>query len=163
MGLRHPLSCLALLGLPLWLAGCASHSAEEQQLYRDDMLQAKLLIVSADPANYARANDLLEQSRGADRHGEVAFYEALLKIRQGASAEQVLPLLESAAKAGHPYAVALLYRIYSQPMLGQGADALKAEDYRQSYAELDVAKSGYPNFERAQQIVDALLSQQPAQ
>ena len=99
----------------------------------------------------------------ADQRGEVAFYEALLKIRQQAPADQALPLLERAAKAGQPYAIALLYRVYNQPMLGQEADALKAEEYRKAYAELDVAKSGYPNFERAGQIVDQLLSQQPAQ
>jgi hypothetical protein len=164
MGMRHPFSRLAVIGLPLCLAGCASHDAEQQHLlYRNDMLEAKLLIASADPGNYARANDLLERAREADQRGEVAFYEALLKIRQQAPADQALPLLERAAKAGQPYAIALLYRVYNQPMLGQEADALKAEEYRKAYAELDVAKSGYPNFERAGQIVDQLLSQQPAQ
>ncbi|CDF83080.1 hypothetical protein ACA097_04275 [Pseudomonas sp. QL9] len=157
---RHP----TLLGLPLLLAACASHNAEEQhQAYRQDMLQAKLLIASANPANYEQANSLLESAKSQDKRGEVSFYEALLKIRQKAPAEDVLPLLERAADAGQPYAVALLYRVYSQPMLGQQADALKAEDYRQAYANLDVAKSGYPSFERAQEIVEMLLTQQPAQ
>ncbi|SDH90828.1 hypothetical protein [Pseudomonas panipatensis] len=162
MGLLHPYIRLAALGLPLWLAGCASQPAEEQhQLYRNDMLQAKLLIASADPANYALANSLLDRAKDHDQRGEASFYDALLKIRQHAPAEQVLPLLERAANADQPYAVALLYRAYSQPMLVQHADPQRAAQYRAAYAQLDVAKSGYPSFERAQEIVEMLLTQQP--
>lgn len=160
MGSRFTLP--ALLGLSLSLVACAGHSPEErQQAYREDMLQAKLLIASAEPVNYGQADALLEKARGGDAHGEVAFYQALLKIRRHAPAGDILPLLERAAGAGQPYAVALLYRIYSESLLGQPADAFKAEQYRQAYADLDVAKSGYPGFERAQQIVQSLLQQQP--
>ena len=38
------------------------------------------------------------------------------------------------------------------------ADIPKAETYRQAYAELPVARSGYPSFERARQVVDRLLA-----
>jgi len=53
--------------------------------------------------------------------------------------------------------VALLYRIWSQPYLVDEADPIRAEEYRADYAELDVAKSGYPSFEKALELVDQLV------
>ncbi len=51
----------------------------------------------------------------------------------------------------------MLYKIYAEPFLLPRADIPKAETYRQAYAELPVARSGYPSFERARQVVDRLL------
>ena len=44
---------------------------------------------------------------------------------------------------------------------GIEADPLKAELYRADYANLDVAKSGYPSFEKALAVVNALVAPPP--
>jgi hypothetical protein len=38
-----------------------------------------------------------------------------------------------------------------------GSDQQAAQQYRAEYAELDVAKSGYPSFEQAQRVADRLI------
>ncbi|WP_437883040.1 hypothetical protein [Pseudomonas sp. LRF_L74] len=156
---------LFALGL---LAGCASKGCDEplsgeacrteQLLYQNDMLQAKMLIASGDMDNYELANALLERAKTQDKRGEVSFYQAVLKIHEGPQADEVLDLLEEAANADQPYAVALLYKIYAEPFLIEQADPLKAEQYRARYANLDVAKSGYPSFEKASALVNGLVS-----
>ena len=53
--------------------------------------------------------------------------------------------------------MALLYKIWSEPFLVDEADPIRAEQYRADYAELDVAKSGYPSFEKALELVNGLV------
>ena len=157
-----------LVGL-LALAGCASHSCDEpgstcraeRLLYQNDLLQAKILIAQADEDGYELAQALLERSARLDKRGETEFYQALLLIRQGPQQDEVLKLLERAAEKGHPHAVAMLYRIYQQPFLIGEQQPEKAEAYRRAYAELDVAKSGYPPFEKALEVVSQLLEPPP--
>lgn len=159
---------LILAALLLALAGCASSGCDqplsgtscrtEHLLYQNDMLQAKMLIAAGQLYDYELAEALLERAAPLDERGEVPFYQALLKIHQGPQVEEVLALLERAADAQQPYAVALLYRIYAQPFLIEHADPLLAESYRARYAELDVAKSGYPSFRQAAAVVDQLLA-----
>ncbi|MBD9677313.1 hypothetical protein IB274_11430 [Pseudomonas sp. PDM18] len=175
MGKQHIPYLLATLALPLLLAGCSTNASnpcdeplsgeacrQERLLYQNDMLQAKLLIASGDLANYELAEALLARSMEKDVRGEASFYMALLKIKEGPQVDEVLPLLEKAADAGQPYAVALLYKIWSEPFLVEQADPARARQYLEDYGNLDVAKSGYPSFEKATALVNSLLSEPPA-
>ncbi|AYC33736.1 hypothetical protein D3880_15845 [Pseudomonas cavernae] len=160
------------IGMALALAGCASHSCdeplsgspcrEERLLHQNDMLQAKLLLASGDPENYELAKALLDRAATQDTTGEAEFYQAVLMIRQGPEVDEVLALLERAAGKGHPHATALLYKVYAEPYLLSTADPRKANAYRAAYANLDVAKSGYPSFEQALKVVNALVTEPPA-
>ncbi|AGI23729.1 hypothetical protein H681_09275 [Pseudomonas sp. ATCC 13867] len=171
MGQPQPPCLPTILGLSLLLAGCSSSATApcdapvnsqrchvERLLYRNDMLQAKMLIASGDLGNYELAAALLDRARANDVRGEASFYRALLKIKEGPQVDEVLPLLEQAAGAGQPYAVALLYKIWSEPYLVDNADPNKARRYQHAYASLDVARSGYPSFEQALTLVDGLLA-----
>lgn len=162
---RHGVGCLLL---SLMLAGCASPTTcdeplsgdscrDRQLLYQNDMLQAKMLVMSGDMESHELVNALLRRAASEDERGEVEFYQAILMIREGPQTEDVLAKLEAAAEKQQPYAVALLYRIWSQPYLVDEADLIRAEEYRADYAELDVAKSGYPSFEKALELVDTLI------
>ena len=166
---------LAAIALSQLLAGCSTNAGnpcdeplsgeacrQERLLYQNDMLQAKLLIASGDLANYELAEALLSRAMEQDERGEASFYMALLKIKEGPQVDEVLPLLEKAAEAGQPYAVALLYKIWSEPFLVEQADPDKARHYQQAYGSLDVARSGYPSFEKATALVNALLNEPPA-
>lgn len=127
---------IALCLIPL-LASCATcrqDSDREKLLYENDMLQAKLIIVANDRDRLPLAQALLERAARDDR------------------------LLERSAERRYPLANAMLYKIYAEPFLLPRADIPKAETYRQAYAELPVARSGYPSFERARQVVDRLLA-----
>ncbi|WEJ70623.1 hypothetical protein [Pseudomonas sp. PSE14] len=175
MGLSQPPYLPAILSLSLLLAGCSSSTTTpcdasmsgqrchvERLLYRNDMLQAKLLIASGDLDNYELANALLDRAQPYDERGEVSFYKALLKIKEGPQVNEVLPLLEQAADAGQPYAVALLYKIWSEPYLVDAANPGKAQRYQRAYSGLDVARSGYPSFEQSLAVVDNLLAKPSA-
>ncbi|UVE18950.1 hypothetical protein NVV93_06055 [Pseudomonas sp. LS44] len=156
----------------LVLSGCASHSCdeplsgsacrEEQLLYQNDMLQAKLLITSGDLESYELAQALLDRAATEDKGGEVEFYQAVLLIRQGPEIDEVLELLGRATDKGHPHATALLYKIYAEPYLLNEADPNRAAEYREAYSHLDVAKSGYPSFEQALKVVSALVTEPPS-
>ncbi|MDN6857396.1 hypothetical protein QO207_12445 [Pseudomonas sp. CAN2814] len=175
MGKPHAPYLLTALALPLLLAGCSTSATspcdeplsgdacrQERLLYQNDMLQAKLLIATGDLANYELAEALLGRALATDERGEASFYMALLKIKEGPQVDEVLPLLEKAADAGQPYAVALLYKIWSEPFLVEQADPQKAQQYQEDYTHLDVAKSGYPSFDKATALVNALLDEPPA-
>ncbi|MGK9065281.1 hypothetical protein [Stutzerimonas chloritidismutans] len=159
------------IGLFMLLGGCASQPQpcdepggscrSERLLYQNDLLQAKFLIAIGDEDGYELADALLERSAGLDERGEIEFYQALLLIRQGPQPTEVLQLLEAARAKGHPHAVALLYKIYSEPYLIDEADAAKAERYREEYAGLDVAQSGYPDFLKAVDLVSELVEPPP--
>lgn len=174
MGKHHLFYLPAILAIPLLMAGCSTSSTapcdeplsggcrDERLLYQNDMLQAKMLIASGDLANYELAGALLDRAQSSDVRGEASFYKALLKIKEGPQVDEVLELLERAGAAGQPYAVALLYKIWSEPYLVPEADPAKARQYHDSYANLDVAKSGYPSFEKALALVNGMLAEQPA-
>ncbi|MCY1391738.1 hypothetical protein D3C76_802790 [compost metagenome] len=163
----HRLSTrLIALSLPILLAGCATSKPctdlgercqAERMLYQNDMLQARLLIASGEQENSRLADALLDRAMPYDRKGEAPFYKALLKIKDRAPAEEAIDLLEQAAKAGQPYATALLYKVYSEPFLVASTDHAKANQYREAYSRLDVAISGYPSFEKALALVDGML------
>ncbi len=164
-----PGKALALGATLLLLTGCSSSPTcdepmsgdrcrEERLLYQNDMLQAKLLIASGDMENYELAQALLDRAAAQDKTGEADFYRAVLMIRQGPQVDEVMKLLEHSAERHHPYAIALLYKVYADPYLVAEADPDQAEAYREAYAGLDVAKSGYPSFEKALALVNALLS-----
>lgn len=158
-----------LLGLLIVLGGCASQPCDqpgsachaEQLLYQNDLLQAKILISIGDENGYELADALLKRSAHLDEHGEIEFYQALLLIRQGPQQAGVLELLEQARAKGHPHATALLYKMYQEPYLLDERNAAKAEEYRQAYAELDVARSGYPSFDKALELVSQLVEPPP--
>ncbi|MCP8464927.1 hypothetical protein NK553_13315 [Pseudomonas sp. ZM23] len=175
MGKHHLHSFAAILALPLLIAGCAGSATapcdepmsgercrDERLLYQNDMLQAKLLIASGDLGNYELAEALLDRAQASDVRGEASFYKALLKIKEGPQVDEVLELLQRAADEGQPYAVALLYKIWSEPYLVPRTDPEKARQYHDAYARLDVARSGYPSFEKALALVNGLLAEQPA-
>ena len=158
-----------VIGLLVVMSGCASQPCDqpdsacraERLLYQNDLLQAKILISIGDENGYELADALLERSASLDERGETEFYQALLLIRQGPQPEQVLRLLEQARAKGHPHAVALLYKIYQGPYLLDKRNAVKAEEYRQAYAGLDVALSGYPSFDKALELVSQLVEPPP--
>lgn len=164
---------LAMIGLALTLGGCAFAAPDcedgttdarrrtERLLYQNDLMQARLLIAIGDPDGYPLAAALLERSARLDRRGETDFYQALLSIRRKQPPTQILPLLEQAADKRHPHAIALLYKVYQEPLLIDRPDLRQAQRYRQAYSELDVARSGYPSFEQALQVVTRLLQPPP--
>jgi len=121
-------------------------------------MQAKILISIGDEDSYELAQALLDRSAKLDRRGETEFYQALLLIRQGPEPSEVLDLLEKAKRKGHPHAVALLYKIYHEPYLLNEADEDRAERYRDAYGELDVARSGYPSFDKSLALVNQLVA-----
>ncbi len=161
-----------VIGLLMTLGGCASQSCDEpasgsacraeRLLYQNDLMQAKILIAVGDEDGYELAGALLDRSARLDERGETEFYQALLLIRQGPQQSGVLRLLEQARAKGHPHAVALLYKIYDEPYLIDERDAEKAEQYRMEYAELDVAQSGYPDFDKALELVSQLVEPPPS-
>ncbi|MCW3149123.1 hypothetical protein N8H22_11010 [Stutzerimonas stutzeri] len=165
--MRHALA-IALL---MTLSGCATQTCDqpwsgsacraERLLYQNDLLQAKILISVGDEEGYELADALLDRSAAQDRRGETEFYKALLMIRQGPEPSEVLQLLEKAKRKGHPHAVALLYKIYMEPYLVDERDIAKADRYREAYAHLDVAQSGYPSFEKALALVSQLVEPPP--
>lgn len=155
-----------LFGALMCLAGCASQPCDdgvsdsppsdracraEHLLYQNDMLQAKLLISQADRDNYELAHALLRRATADDISGEADFYQAVLTIREQSDQEQIIDLLHNAASHEHPLAIALL----SQQLTI--SDPKRAEHYRARYAELDVAKSGYPSFEQALVVIRRLI------
>lgn len=158
-----------LIGLLMALSGCASQLCNqpsescraERLLYENDLLQAKILISTGNEEGYELADALLKRSAAQDHHGETDFYQALLMIRQGPQPSEVLKQLHKAQKKGHPHAVALLYKIHQEPYLIDQRDPLEAERYRKAYAQLDVALSGYPSFEKALELVTQLVEQPP--
>lgn len=159
---------LLALGLPLALAGCAHSSCDPAEpgsdcrrqwlLQQNDLLQAKILTTAGDPEGFELAHALLDRAGERDTRGEVELYRALLLMQEHAGAEPVLQALQAAADKRHPHAIALLYRIYSTPLLVEQPDPEAADRYRQAYAELDVARSGYPSFEHALALADRLVA-----
>lgn len=155
-----------LLGAALALTGCAGKTCEPvtldshtERLLRDnDLMQARLLITSGPRDALELADALLVRIADQDPRGEVAFYRAVSLIRQRGALPDILALLEDAAEQRHPHALALLYKIHNEPYLAPRADRARALRYRQAYAELDVAKSGYPSFPRALMVVDQLVN-----
>jgi hypothetical protein len=148
------------------LGGCASHGCDsdlpdsepagsachdQYLLYRNDMLQAKLLISQADPLQYELADALLRRAALDDSSGEADFYQAVLLIREQGAQQDIIEHLQDAASYEHPLAIALL----SQQLTLR--DPKQAERYRARYAELDVAKSGYPSFEQALVVIRNLV------
>lgn len=160
-----------VIGLLMALGGCASQPCDqpgqdsscrtERLLYQNDLLQAKILISIGDENGYELAEALLRRSAPLDKRGEIEFYQALLKIRQGPQPEEVQNLLEQAAAKHHPHAIALLYKMYQEPYLLNERDTARAEEYRQAYSRLDVAQSGYPSFEKALELVSELVQPPP--
>lgn len=155
-----------LFGALIYLTGCASHNCNnvpddgypfgsdcraKHLLYQNDMLQAKLLIGEADRENYELAEAMLRRAGVDDASGEAEFYLAVLLIREQSDQPRVIELLEDAAARQHPLAIALLSQQLSM------TDPKRSEEYRAEYAELDVAKSGYPSFEQALVVIRGLI------
>ncbi|WP_028240575.1 hypothetical protein [Stutzerimonas azotifigens] len=159
------------LAVLLALGGCASPSCdtpwsdspcrEQHLLYQNDLIQAKILISAADEEGYELAHALLKRAESHDELGEVDFYRAVLMIREGPQPHDVIAQLERAANKGHPHAIALLYRIYDEPYLLPTRDPERAARYRDAYAALDVAQSGYPSFDKAVEVVGLLIEPPP--
>ncbi|SEQ53713.1 MULTISPECIES: hypothetical protein [Pseudomonas] len=155
------------------LVGCASKSPQLTQeelhlLTQNDLLQAKMLVVSGGEDELKLADALLSRAsmqtdKAEEGTGEIEFYKALVMIKQGPQADDVLSLLETSAKKEYPLAYAMLYQVYSKPYLVSEADPIRAETYKDSYSDLDVAKSGYPSFEKALVLVERLSSDKPSE
>ncbi|QLF92423.1 hypothetical protein HW090_04105 [Pseudomonas sp. ABC1] len=160
-----------LIVLLATLGGCASQPCTldssdaacrtERLLFQNDLMQAKILASLGDEEGYELASALLERSARLDQRGETEFYRAILLIRQAAPTADVQSLLEQAADKGHPHATALLYKMHAQPYLLEEADPQQADHYRQAYSQLDVARSGYPSFEKALELVSQLVQPPP--
>lgn len=164
--------CFLGLGLAVTLAGCATGPfgtpwsddgrREARLLQENDLIQAKMLVAAADPDGYELADALLTRAGPKDKTGETEFYRAVLMIRQEAQPDDIVRHLERAAKKEHPHAIALLYKVYNEPYLVDNADPEKAAQYRTAYGGLNVAKSGYPSFQKALDLVSALVANPPA-
>ncbi|MFC3609231.1 hypothetical protein [Stutzerimonas tarimensis] len=166
--MKTPLAAALLVAL----GGCAAPASycdlsetgsacrQQHLLQQNDLIQAQILVTSGGEEGFELAAALLDRAEGGDRRGEVHFYRGLLGIRSGAALADTLAQLDTAASRQHPHAVALLYKIYSEPYLVAEADPERARQYRDAYAELDVARSGYPSFEQALVIVERLLPPQ---
>ena len=161
------------ISLLLALGGCATQqpdcslSSDDTQcqsqriLSQNDLMQAKVWITSGPLENLPLALALLDRIHTADYQGEVAFYRALLLLRSTPTdTGSVLQYLEKAADLQHPHATALLYRVYHEPYLISQQDISKADLYQQRYAQLDVARSGYPSFEQAVDLTHRLFASQ---
>lgn len=155
------------IGLLLALGGCATHNCEEgawacqqqQLLYQNDLMQAKVLITSGDKDSLELASALLDRIQEEDQRGEVDFYRALLLIRRTPEDTQaIIFYLERAGLRQHPHAIALLYRMHYEPYLLKQRDLARADIYRKRYAQLDVARSGYPSFEQAVVVANRLFA-----
>lgn len=161
----------------LTLGGCATQEPEPQIncdltpdtpqcqsqriLNQNDLMQAKVLTTSGTPENLPLASALLERIHVADYQGEVAFYKALILIRQNPKDTiRIVQQLEQAADLQHPHATALLFRMYHDPYLLSRQDLAKADLYRKRYAQLDVARSGYPSFDQAVELTHRLFANQ---
>ncbi|WP_397451765.1 hypothetical protein [Pseudomonas sp. NA-150] len=161
-----------LLGALLGLGGCASHHCDNSNdfnsngkaslvdspcyvdhlIYQNDMLQAKLLVSERGEQNTQLAKALLERSASRDQSGEAEFYQAVLLLRDGTELVEAVRLLRVAARYQHPLAIALLSQALSN------IDPQQSAEYRADYAQLDVAKSGYPSFVQAQKVADGLIA-----
>lgn len=159
----------------LCLGGCASHRCDhsnnfnsnsegslggspcraEHLLYQNDMLQAKLMVSAGGRENTELAKALLGRAASRDQSGEAEFYQAVLLIREGTDPSESIRLLKQAARQQHPLAIALLAQQLAS------TDQQQAQQYRADYADLDVAKSGYPSFEQAQKVADGLIAMGP--
>lgn len=120
--------------MPKWIALCLIPLLASCATCRQDSDREKLLY----------ENDMLQAK--------------LIIVANDSDCERITRLLERSAERRYPLANAMLYKIYAEPFLLPRADIPKAETYRQAYAELPVARSGYPSFERARQVVDRLLA-----
>ena len=148
--------------LSLGLTGCATHGCDTSVagsacranylLYQNDMLQAKLLINERRAENDELASALLERAAREDTSGEAEFYQAILLLRQNASAKQVDAKLDDSANRNYPLAIAL------QAQRAGKEDQHKARACRARYEKLDVATSGYPSFPQALIVVNQLIS-----
>jgi hypothetical protein len=156
-----------LLGAMIYLGGCASHGCNDSfneshltdskcradhLLYQNDMLQAKLLLSENDRKHDELTMALLQRAAKQDASGEAEFYEAVLLIRQHGDQQKIVDLLQDAADRKHPLAIALLTQQLSM------TDQKKSARYRAEYDQLDVAKSGYPSFEQAVQVLNELIA-----
>lgn len=156
-----PLLCVSLVGCSLGGHREADETpplSEEQitLLRQNDLLQAKLLILGSGEEQLRLADALLMRNGGSSLDGEVEFYRAVIAIKQGPQTDDVLELLNQSAAKRYPLAFALLYRIYSEPFLLPEADPIQAQTYKSGYAELAVAKSGYPSFDKAVEVTRQL-------
>ncbi len=147
----------------LGLGGCAtphdcntsmvgSQCRADYLLFQNDMLQAKWVINQRHPENYELANALLSRAAHQDNSGEARFYQAVLMLRMKLDDEKVNDLLQDSADRKYPLALALLAQRVGMH------DQEKARAYRAAYEKLDVAKSGYPSFDQALVVVNALVS-----
>jgi hypothetical protein len=124
----------------------------EYLLYQNDMLQAKMLVSAGGNENTELAKAMLQRAARQDQSGEAEFYQAVLLIRDGGAPSKSSDLLEQSAQRKHPLAIALLAQQLAV------SDPKQAERYRANYAELDVATSGYPSLEQAQNVADGLIA-----
>jgi hypothetical protein len=116
------------------------------------MLQAKLLLSENDRKHDELTMALLQRAAKQDASGEAEFYEAVLLIRQHGDQQKIVDLLQDAADRKHPLAIALLTQQLSL------TDQKKSARYRAEYDQLDVAKSGYPSFEQAVEVLNELIA-----
>lgn len=159
------------VGLLLALGGCASHHnpcndpgtmdssqcQSQQLLYENDLMQAKILVTSGDKESLDLASALLDRIQPLDeeKRGEADLYRALILIRRTPKDTQAIMFyLERAASRRNAHALALLYRMHYDPYLLPERNLEKADIYRKRYAQLDVARSGYPSFDQAVDVVD---------
>mgnify|MGYP000209293067 CR=1 FL=1 len=113
----------------------------EQSYSSDDslLLQVKLLITRGEGSQeeLEYINSSLDKIESDSLKHEVSFYRSLALIKSGSlNQAEVVDLLESAKQANHPLAIALLYKIYSEPYLRDEKCSDKAEALKAHYLDL---------------------------
>ena len=111
-------------------------NADVQGDYKTSLLLAKMIIIERNDASYDLAESLLDDVQPYDESGDVELFKALLHIRknmQPSETDEILELLNDSADKVNPLALALLFKIYSEPFLLSQPDKEKAELYKDRY------------------------------
>ena len=141
------------------LVQVADTVARDKGIDREEVFQAmEQAIQKAGRSKYGHENDI--RAVIDRKNGEIRLARYLTVV-EAVEDENTQLTLEKAKRKGHPHAVALLYKIYQEPYLIEQADPIRAEGYRQAYGELDVARSGYPSFDKSLELVDQLVAPPP--
>ena len=124
------------------------------------LLQVKLLMTRGEgnPKEFDYMRAILDKIKSDSLDYEVHFYKSLVFIKSGnLNQAEIVGLLESASQGDHPLAIALLYKIYSEPFLIGKKHIDKAEALKTRYLDLYQKKAIPVGFDTALSAVNKML------